>query len=183
MSEEKISVIEASRLFQVTYSTLFNRSKTHKQGAPKMYYENGSPCFLLSEVKQLLQEQKEFEENYVKLSYVSKMCFKSDLMLKKYFFRENLTPYFDVTIRNKELYVPRSQFNHFYINICENAPLVTMAEVIRKLGLYRNKGISFLQDNGFFKRGYFSFKEGKHHRIFFKRSYVKRFFKKYQIQF
>ena len=56
MSEDRISVIEASRLFQVTYSTLFNRSKTHKQGAPVLYHENGSPYYLLSEVKQLLKE-------------------------------------------------------------------------------------------------------------------------------
>ena len=183
MSEDRISVIEASRLFQVTYSTLFNRSKTHKQGAPVLYHENGAPYYLLSEVKQLLKEQKEFEENFIKLSIVSKKCFNSDLMLKKYFFRENLTPYFDVTIKNKELYVPISQYHHFYINICENAPLVTLAEVLRKLGLYRLKGLEFLKDNGFFERGYFSFKMGKWHRIFFKRAYVKNFFKEHQIQF
>ena len=83
MSEDRISVIEASRLFQVTYSTLFNRSKTHKQGAPVLYHENGAPYYLLSEVKQLLKEQKEFEENFIKLSIVSRKCFNSDLMHKK----------------------------------------------------------------------------------------------------
>ena len=78
MSNEKISVREASRIFNLTYTQFYDRTLIKRFNYPKILYtKKGTPLLYKDECLRIDKEQNDFLNDHISITQVSKKCLNS----------------------------------------------------------------------------------------------------------
>lgn len=171
MSSEKISVREASRIFNQTYTQFYDRTLIKRFNYPKIHYtKKGTPFLYKDECLRIAQEQNDFFKEHISITQVSKKCFNSYYTLTRYLKKKH--DFFTIVKFNDRLYIRKSEFDKFYHDVCGCQRLIPLHDFIKLVGLTTGKFYAFADAIGLFDKVAFKLKYNNtnKYKLFFKLS-------------
>lgn len=175
MSDDQISVSEASKLFKISYSAMFLRSKNKRFNYPSLQYTpDHHPYFNAKDIYKRAEQECKFLSEHVHLQYVSKVCFGKTYYLSKLYKNGKLN-FLDVHIQNSQPYIAQKQFKDFFTRVCEGRQLIPLVQIKNHLCLPIHKLLDYFSMTDFDKVPFIKFSENG--RKFYRQSDLNKYFK------
>lgn len=173
----KISLLEASILFNCSRETLYQRIKSKKH--IELFKEDGKLFLKLDSCLPLIQAEKEFLSKHILVRDADKKLFNSTSpVLENCYFHNKKYNFLPFVKYNHALYLVREDFEKFHASI-DNQPLVKLGKIISLLGFdtLSDKFYYLLSSSNFYKEvRSFCFAEGG--KKFYSYSDIKKWIKK-----